>query len=182
MKRKQFLRELKEELRKRRDIEVEEVLFYYDELIQDAVDNGESEDIFIANLGSVREIARRIEDDEEFISEVKVKNKIFVDNALANSVKIIGYIIVAFVAFILGVTAFSLFISGATIVFAGIVKILAEGYVDVYGYIAILGLVMIGISLSLFSIAIVKWFVNQIKPALLSIFRNTKGIFERRGK
>lgn len=182
MKRKEFLKALKEELRKRRDIEAEEVLFYYDELIQDAIDNGESEDVFIMNLGSVRDIVRRLEDDESFIVEVKDRNTTIVKNAVSTTVKIIGYFIIAVLGFVMVVTSLSLFASGIAVVFAGIVKIVVTGSVDTYGYIAILGLVMVGIGLAIFGVAIVRWFVQSFKPALLSIFRNTKDFLNRKGK
>lgn len=182
MKRKEFLRQLKEELRKRRDIESEEVLFYYDELIQDAVDSGESEDIFIANLGSIKEIVRRLEDDDEFISEVKGQNEDIVKNVLGTSVKVIGYFILGLAAFVIGISSISIFISGIAVIIAAIVKIIFQGSTDVYGYLALMGVLLIGVSLAVFSIAVVKWFLERAKPALLTIFRNTKDFLNRKGK
>ncbi len=182
MKRKEFLRELKEELRKRRDIETEEVLFYYDELIQDAVDNGENEEIFIINLGNVREIVRRIEDDKEFVAEVKKTNKNLLNDAFSITVKLIGYAIIILAAIVLGSAAFSIFVSGISVVFASIVRMLFAGPLDLYGYLALLGLALIGISLVVFSVAVVKWFLDKAKPSLLTIFRNTKEFLNRKGK
>ncbi len=182
MKRKEFLKGLKEELRKRRDIEAEEVLFYYDELIQDAVEGGESEEIFIANLGSTRDIVRRLEDDNEFIATVKEKNKDVVSDVLSLTVKVIGYFIFGIGAFVFIVTSFSLFVSGISIVVAAIIRTVFTGPFDTYGYLAMLGLGLVGLAITLFSVALFKWFVEQAKPSLLSIFRNTKDFMNRKGK
>lgn len=181
MRRRQFLRQLKQELRKRRDIEVEEVLFYYDELIQDAVDNGESEEIFIANLGSVSDIRRRIEDEEAFIIEMKERN-VDVKNALSNTVKILGYFIFAIVAFSIIVASISVFGSGIAIIFTAIFKVIFNPPIDIYGYLSALGMVMIGISLSLLSFGVIKWLFKESKPALLTIFRNINEFIKGKGK
>lgn len=183
MKRKEFLRVLREELRKRTDIESEEVLFYYDELIQDAIDNGENEEIFIMNLGSVRDILRRLEDDKEFVIELRDKNSTVVRDVLSTTVKIIGYFIFGVIAFSLGVTSFSVFVSGAAIILVAIGRVILNTPTDLYGYLAMLGLVFIGMSLSILGIGIIKWIINQAKPALLTIFRNTNDFINKyRGK
>ncbi|XMB72693.1 DUF1700 domain-containing protein [Mycoplasmatota bacterium WC30] len=182
MRRREFLRNLKEQLRKRRDIEVEEVLFYYDELIQDAVDNGEDEEIFIMNLGSIKDITRRIEDDEEFVAEVKDKNIVVVKNVLSISVKIIGYTIFGILGFALFVTCISLFFSGIAVIFAAVGRALFSAPADLYGYVIILGAILIGASLTLLSVGLFKWFTNQANPALLSIFRKINDFSSKRGK
>jgi uncharacterized membrane protein len=181
MKRKEFLNQLKRELSKRRDIELEEVIFYYDELIQDAIDSGENEEIFIINLGSIKDIVRRLEDDESFMTEVKITNKNAIEKTIGLSVKIIAYFFIGLIGFIIAVTGFSVFVSGVAIVFAIIVRLIYIQDIDTYGYLANLGLVMIGISLSLASVALVKWHFTGFKPALLSMFRKTNRLLNRRG-
>ncbi len=182
MKRKEFLRNLKDELNKRRDIESGEVLFYYDELIQDALDNGNTEDVFIENLGSPREIVRRLEDDKEFVSKVKVSNDKYLKNAVGTTIKVIGYFIIGIFAFVIGTTSFSLFISGVAVVIACFVKMLINGPMDMYAYLVLAGGVLIGLSLLIFSLALAKWFLHKTKPALLSIFRNTKDFINGKGR
>lgn len=179
MKRKEFLRVLRDELRKRTDIESEEVLFYYDELIQDAVDNGENEEIFITNLGSVKDILRRLEDDKEFVVELRDKNSTVVRDVLSTTVKIIGYFIFGVIAFSLGVTSFSVFVSGAAIMIAAVGRVIFNAPTDLYGYLAMLGLGFIGLSLTILGVGIIKWIVNQAKPALLTIFRNTNDFLNK---
>lgn len=182
MKRKEFLTLLKNELRKRRDIEMEEVIFYYDELIQDAVDNGENEEVFIINLGSVKDIIRRLEDDESFIAEVKVNNRNVVEKTFSFSVKIIAYFFVGLISFVVSIAAISIFFSGASIVFAIIVRLLYVNDIDAYGYLANFGMIMIGVSLSLFSIALINWHFTRFNAQLISMYRKTKNMFGRRGK
>ncbi len=180
MNRKQFLRELKNELNKRTDIETEQVLFYYDEMIQDAVENGEEEDVFIANLGSVSEIRRRLEDEAELIVSMRKSNANVVQNLLGGSIKIIGYFIFGVIAFSLTVTSISVFVSGIAVIFSGLLKMFVDQPTDLYGYLATAGIILIGMSLSLLSIGVFKWFSDQARPVLLSIFRKLKDLFNRR--
>ena len=183
MRRKQFLKELKFELRKRRDIEVEEVIYYYDELIQDAVEHGEEEEIFIINLGSIREITRKLIDDETFIKEVKQKNRNSVKNALGLTVKVFGYFIFSIVAFVVVVTSFSLFASGVAVVIQTIVRMFVTPPADNYGYIMLVGFITVGISMVFIAVGLSQIFFRQAKPALLSIFRklNTLSKKEKEG-
>lgn len=181
MKRREFLRKLKVELRKRRDIEIEEVLFYYDEMIQDAVDNGEKEEIFIANLGSISDIRRRIVDEEEFILKVKKQNVIG-ENALSKTVKIFGYIVVGFINFIAAIASISVFSSGVFIIGLALFRIVTNTPIDIYGYFAILGMALVGLSLIILGIAVVKWVFNESRSSLLSMYRKANDLINRRGE
>jgi uncharacterized membrane protein len=181
MKRREFLRKLKTELRKRRDIEIEEVLFYYDELIQDAVDSGETEEIFIANLGSVEDIRRRIEDEEEFILKVKTKNDLVIKDVLDNTVKVLGYCIFGIIAFSLTIASISVFASGIGVIGLAIFRLVTSTPADTYGYLAILGIALVGLSLVVLGIAVIKWSFNESKSSLLVIFRKVKDFFYRKG-
>lgn len=182
MNRRQFLKELKIELRKRRDFETEEVLFYYDEMIQDAIDNGESEEIFVMNLGSVKDIVRRLEDDKEFLIELKHKNSDAIRNVLSTTVKVISYFIFGVLAFTIVVTSFSVFMSGIAVVIAAIGQVLISNPADILGYLLMFGVILIGFSLIVISVGVVKWFFNQANPALLSIFRKINDFINKRGK
>lgn len=181
MKRKEFLYSLKNELKKHRDIEAEELIFYYDELIQDAVDNGENEEVFIINLGPIKDIIRRLEDDESFIQEVKSTNRNVVEKTLGISVKIIAYLFVGLISFVISIAAISIFISGISIVVAIIVRLIYLGHIDVYGYIAHIGLVMIGFSLALFSVGLIKWHFTRFNAELISMYRKTRNLLKRKG-
>lgn len=181
MKHKEFLRKLKVELRKRRDIEVEEVLFYYDELIQDAVDNGEDEEVFIMNLGSLDSIRKRIVDEEEFINEVREKNNTVVKEVLSTTVKVLAYVVFGIITFTLIITAASVFFSGIAVILSAITKIMLNTPSDIYGYLAMLGVVMVGVSLILISVATCKWLYEQSKSALLVILRKIKKLLNRKG-
>lgn len=183
MKRKQFLSLLKRELNKRRDIEAEEIIFYYDELIQDAIDNGEDEEVFIINLGDVKDIIRRIEDDEEFVKEVKVSNHNVLNNAISLTVKIIGYIIIGSISFGIAIAGISIFASGLGVAAGALFRMLTvdRNSIDLYGYLAVLGIALVGISLITFSVALVKWHFSRFNAALFSIIRKTNKLLGHRG-
>ncbi len=182
MRRKEFLRELKYELRKRRDIDVEEVIFYYDELIQDAVDTGENEGDFIRKLGSTRDICRKIIDDEDFLIEVREKNRNSIRTAVSITVKVFSYFVFFWVAFAIVTASFSLFASGIGIVGQTVTRMIATPPSDSYGYIMLIGFITVGISLIFISIGLSKIFFRQAKPALLKIFRSLNGFRRKEGK
>lgn len=60
MNKKPFLNSLKKELKFYKKINSEEIIYYYDEMIQDAIDEGEDEVNFIKNLGSNETIITNI--------------------------------------------------------------------------------------------------------------------------
>ncbi|MGD9761377.1 MAG: DUF1700 domain-containing protein, partial [Candidatus Izemoplasmatales bacterium] len=74
MKRKEFLNELKQELKFYTKIDSEEIIYYYDEMIQDAIDEGKNEENFINSLGSLNDIVKGIVGDDQFIKEIKHSN------------------------------------------------------------------------------------------------------------
>lgn len=182
MRRKEFLRELKFELRKRRDIDVEEVIFYYDELIQDAVDNKELESEFIRKLGSVRDICRKIIDDEGFLIKLREKNRNSIRTAIGITVKIIGYVVFFWVAFAIVVASFSLLSSGIAIVGQTLIRMVANPPADTYGYIMLVGFIVVGVSLIFISVGMAQIFFRKAKPALMLILRKLNGLTRTEGK
>lgn len=181
MRRKEFLRQLKKELNKSREIDVAEVLFYYDEIIQDAVDTGEEEAVFIANLGTVKQIRRRIEDEDDFIIEVKQQNKKGT-SALAVPVKILSYFIFGIIAFSIAVATISVLGSGLSVIAIGVYRLIFSTPIDTYGYLSVAGIVVIGLGITVFGIALVKWAFSEANTSMLVIFRKIKDIFNRREK
>jgi len=116
------------------------------------------------------------------LSKFKVLYKHALKNAFSITVRVIGYAILGLVAFMLGTASFSLFVSGISMVFGSIIKMIFSSLTDVYSYLALFGVVLIGSSLIVFSVALVKWFIDKAKPSLLAIFRNTKEFLNRKGK
>ena len=55
--------------------EKKDITRYYDELIQDAIDNGENESDFIDRLVSIETIVRTMQKDKNFVKIIKKKKK-----------------------------------------------------------------------------------------------------------
>ncbi|MCI1982235.1 MAG: DUF4097 family beta strand repeat-containing protein [Oscillospiraceae bacterium] len=66
MNREQFLKELRRLLRALPEDEVEQILAYYREMIEDKMESGQSEEEAVSGLGDLRELARKIIGDEDF--------------------------------------------------------------------------------------------------------------------
>lgn len=73
MKKEQFLKQLRYSLRKFSNEEVEKVISYYDEIISDKMEYGQSEEEIIRNLGEIKDITRKIQIDL-LINRVKTPN------------------------------------------------------------------------------------------------------------
>jgi len=181
MKRKTFISLLKKELSRRNDIEVEEVVFYYDELIQDAIDAGEDESTFIESLGEIKEIVRRIEDDETFIVEVKAHNQNVLKKTIHVSTKIFVYFFLGVFGFVIAVAGISIFASGVALIGSAVIKIVTLSDLDVFGYFAYLAISVIGVSFILFSIALIRWHFTSFRESLLALLRKTNNFLSKRG-
>jgi DUF4097 and DUF4098 domain-containing protein YvlB len=66
MNREQFLKELRRLLRALPEDELEQILTYYREMIEDKVESGQTEEEAVGDLGDLRELARKILEDEDF--------------------------------------------------------------------------------------------------------------------
>lgn len=74
MNKKEFLKKLSHKLSKNEN--KVEIVSYYDELIDEAISNGENETLFIENLGNIDDIVSSLnEDDTKTISESKKSSK-----------------------------------------------------------------------------------------------------------
>jgi uncharacterized membrane protein len=105
MNKKTFLNQLKKELKYYKKIDTEEIIYYYDEMIQDAIDAGENEVIFIKNLGSLEEIISNVVNDGEFMMEVKTSNSQSLTNILSGTVRIISFFFYIVSLFVIGVVS-----------------------------------------------------------------------------
>ncbi|MDD3126687.1 MAG: DUF1700 domain-containing protein [Candidatus Izemoplasmatales bacterium] len=153
MNKYEFLYKLNQSLEHCSNTERQEIVHYYDELIQDAIDSGESEAEFIDKLGSVDKITRTIKKDQDFVTNVKEKKDYQLQKVFSVTVKIIGYFIFFILMIVIGSIGISLVASGGgTLVFAGIriyeavIKSLSAATIIMYaGSASIgLGLVLIG--------------------------------------
>ena len=181
MNRKTFISLLKKELNRRNDLDIEEVVFYYDELIQDAVDAGEDEALFIENLGSIKDIVHRLEDDDAFIVKVKEHNQNALRKTIHLSTKVIVYFLLGIVGLLIALTGISVLVSGFAIIVMAFAKVVFVGGLDVYGYLAYVGIALIGLSLVIFSIALIQWHFTGFRSSLLALLRKTKNVIGKRG-
>lgn len=125
---KNFLEKLKSNLHLVRNTESEEILRYYEEIIQDAVDNRENEAEFISKLGSIDDIVETIRKDVDFVQKLRARRDITLRAAINTTAKKLGYSIFALVTFIIVVTGFSFIISGvSTAIYSGIILAVSEG-------------------------------------------------------
>lgn len=75
MNKKQFLEELRSKLVGLPDEEIENRISFYEEMINDRIDEGKSEEEAISEIGTVDEVVREIAKDTPLVSLVKHKMK-----------------------------------------------------------------------------------------------------------
>jgi uncharacterized membrane protein len=124
MNKKEFLDELKSSLKQFNDKEIEGVINYYDEMINDKMESGENEELIIESLGSIKNIKAqisadlinvRLKENENKTNLVKTSNNFFIILMLFIASPALLPIGIAFFAvfFSLLITMFALVISFA---------------------------------------------------------------------
>jgi uncharacterized membrane protein len=179
MERKEFLKALRSELKKQKKLNSEEIIFYYDELIQDAVDNGEIEADFISKLGLINDIVKQIGKDGSFLTRVKESNRNSLQNILNSSVKFISTIIYVFLVFLIAVVGGSILISGGAIIIQSIVQSIFEVN-ETSGYLILIGMTLIGIGLIILGIELIRQFIKFSSNLRYTIIRKTKSLLDKK--
>ncbi|MFP4479043.1 MAG: DUF1700 domain-containing protein [Candidatus Izemoplasmatales bacterium] len=179
MKRKEFLNKLKQELKYYKKIDTQEIIFYYDEMIQDAIDEGQDEEVFIANLGPIKNIAGNMITDETFIEEVKESNSNSLSKVLGGTVKLFAFFFYGLAIFITFIVALSIIIAGIAVALQSLVYIYANSLLA-SDYIIIGGLIAIGIGIILIGLSIIKSTFTMSKSIKLYIIRKTKQLFRKK--
>ncbi|MDD4070308.1 MAG: DUF1700 domain-containing protein [Candidatus Izemoplasmatales bacterium] len=181
MNRKTFLNELRKELKFYKKINTEEIIYYYDEMIQDAVDEGQDESLFIKNLGSIDSIIANIIKDEEFIKDVKTSNKNSLTNIIGGTVKVISWIGYYFSLFVLTIVYASIFLSGLGLIFqAGVYFIVDE--VTTMDQWVLIGMILMGIGIAMIGYALLANIYKTNNSIRLFIIRKTKQIYRKKGE
>ncbi|MBN2504193.1 MAG: DUF1700 domain-containing protein [Bacilli bacterium] len=165
MRKREFLNQLEKRLNMIRKAEIDEIVRYYDELIQDAVDNGETENDFIAKLGSVDDIVKTIQEDENFITKIRERSEFTIRNAIGTTTRIIGRLIFAFVSFVLVVIAFSFAVSGFASAVYATVLVFIETDVSTSITMMRVGNAILGVGLLLIAIGLMKWYFDIARRA-----------------
>ncbi len=196
MKKDEFKVKLYEELDGIRTDEKEKILDYFDEMILDAVENGEDEEGFIEKLGSISKIAERVKIEQKIEEKIKeVKEKPGVSNSIKALFAIMALpialpmalivVVLAFVfillIFILYITfyavSFSMAVSGFALTIYSLILI-PKGIMVACAYGG-MGLMVFGVGIlfSIFTISSTK-FLGKCIGSILNFI--TKRIFRRR--
>ncbi len=166
MRKHEFIKELNKQLEFLGRQEMEEVVNYYEELIQDAVDHGETEKEFIDSLGDVTEIAYSIKKDGTFLEKVRARTPFSVREAFGLTVKIIGYFFFAIFTIVMISIGFSLVVSGVSVVGAGLYLIISAIHSDPVQLLLSLGIIILGIGITIFGFGIFRWYAGISKNTL----------------
>ena len=181
MNKKMFMNNLKKELKYYKKINSEEIIYYYDEMIQDALDEGNDEETFIKSLGSIQSIIANIIQDEEFIKDVKASNTDSLGNIVSNTVKVLSLIIYYFVIVILAIVFGSIIISGVGMIVQSVIYIIFDQPTTTDLWV-LLGVILMGIGLATFSFGLMYKTFKANDSIRLKIIRKTKEIYRKKGE
>lgn len=130
MNKYEFLYRLDKALAGFTQAEKAEIVRYYEELIQDALDSGAGEEAFIDRLGSVETIVRTIRKDGGFVANVREKKDFQLRKVFDATVRIIAYGLFGIVVVIVGSLSFSFCVTGVSLVFTTIAAYLRDSVAD----------------------------------------------------
>ncbi len=179
MNKKTFMNELKKELKYYKKINSEEIIYYYDEMIQDAIDEGQDEETFIKNLGSISSIIANIIQDEGFVKDVKTANIDSLGNIVSGTVKVISLIVYYFVVVILAIVFGSIFFSGFGMVIQSILYLIFDQPTQTDLWV-IVGVILMGIGIMILSFGLIYKTFKSSDSIRLKIIRKTKEIYRNR--
>lgn len=179
MNKKIFLNNLKKELKFYKKINSEEIIYYYDEMIQDAIDEGEDESFFIKNLGSIDSIIANIIKDEEFVKDVKTSNTKSLGNIVNGTVRIISLICYYFALFIMTIVFASIFISGLGMILQSGIYLIFDNLSATDQWV-LFGIIIMGMGISFIGFSLVSSIFNTSKSIRLYIIRKTKEIYRKK--
>jgi len=184
MNKYEFLYKLNQGMENSSAKERQEIAKYYDELIQDAIDNGENEADFIEKLGSIDKIIRTIRTDRDFVTNVKEKKDYQLKNVFSVSVKILGYLALGIIIFTLGTVGFSLVTSGGSMmIFSGIKLYYAVITGLSWGTILMhAGTISLGLGLLLIGLWIFKWLIRESRNQLEKLMEFISSKIKKEGE
>jgi len=165
MRKNEFLSNLRERLSYLPRYEQKEILDYYDEMISDAIDNGENEYDFIDSLGSVEQIINNLKTDESFLEKIKSHSNEYIADVTGLSVKIIGY----FILVILGIVVVSIgigFLSAGIGVIGYAIYRIAFEVANIAEILLMGSMILLGIGFIILSTVFMRWFFRDIKAFL----------------
>lgn len=164
--------------------EKKDITRYYDELIQDAIDNGENESDFIDRLGSIETIVRTMQKDTNFVNNVKEKQNFELKKVFNITSKIIGYAIYGLIVFVIGTVAFSMGTAGLSVSFLGVSQFVIglKNAVSDTQLLYLAGQTLVGIGLVMLSGSLFWWLINKSKNKLEKLIELVQKTTERSGE
>ncbi len=202
MKKEEFLSQLKKEIETLSAKDVDDVINYYNELIQDRIENGENEEDVIVSLGAIDIIANNILEEKKNTPKVETVKPEIVnekENTKTNEKKnwsaskiilvilasplllVLLIIILSLLIALLGII-FGLFVASISLIFAGCV-----GFIGSFVHMAInfpSGLIQLGLSLIIISLCVLL--INCVCPFVFKLiktgFLKIKNSFKKENK
>lgn len=158
--------------------EQKEILDYYDEMISDAIDNGENEYDFIQSLGSIEQIVNNLKTDGSFLEKIKSHSNEYIADVTSLSVKIIGYFILAIIGIVVLSVGISLFIAGVGVTLYALFH-LFYNLTTIAEILLMVSMILFGLGLSIISIVFIRWFFKDIKDFLKKLITQVDELIRR---
>lgn len=135
---KKWLNLLKKNIKNTTYGEKQSLVWYYEELINDKIENGENEEAVLKNLGNPFEVAKQISDDavEKQKNEIPTKKELplWTNIILWFFIITVGFpLFISWIAIIFSFGAIA--VSGFAITLAGIISIIASIFMAIFGVV-----------------------------------------------
>lgn len=176
MTKKEFIARLEEELSFLDFIERREAVKYYDELIQDAIDNGQDESMFIERLGTVPEIGENIRKDRGFIEKAKGSAVKVAGSAANIFAKAIGYFVYFLLLIVVVSVTISLIGAGIGMMVGALGSMITNLDKETIFYVSRIGLFLFGAGFIVISAGFTQWFVKSAARILRSLLAKAQAL------
>ncbi len=184
MRKREFLYRLDTALESFPTSEREEIIHYYEELIQDALDNGEDEENFIDKLGSIDKIVRTIKKDSDFVENVKEKKNFELKQTFDKGVKIVGRIlsVVALVVSVCFGIAFTIY--GLNGIIRGVIAMVMtiNAKLSAVSTLYYLGTISLFLGIMLLAITFIWYVIKNVGTKLELLYEKIEELFKKGGK
>ncbi len=166
MNKTEFLRKLSIELDFLKKEEREDIIKYYDEMIQDATEGGQNEETFIAGLGPIDAIVTNIRQDSGFVQKVRNKLSPEAKEAISITAKVIGYIVFVICTIVVIGFGCSFAASGTMMAVLAIADVIAYPAQEAIVLLTRAGQVVLGAGLIIMAVSFFILFFTYAKKGL----------------
>lgn len=159
-----------------------EILNYYEELIDEAVANGEIESDFIQKLGSIEQIIRTLKKDASFKLKVKNKENYMLSEVISQTSKVIAIFFTVIGVIVAGSISISFISSGGISFVTYLVFLLTKDISRLEVLIYYASSMILGIGLVLVGVVILTTLIRKTKIWLDQAILKIDQIIKRRQK